>query len=238
MGFYVYLLTNFGLDDGGKHTALSESFTHSAEQSQNAALHASQSAQHSLSSAISKLEHFDQNRGHQVNYGDGYTNQEQAIRDHALSDMHSIATDVANRNHVSFDEALRALTEASANWGVHGSGSIKFGELGPIGNVGMSISGGVGGRGSTDSTTGHAFQKSSDLSISAQEQSQFRDGYSVVDSYIKTHHLDINDTQTASVGDQISAELRRAEVQSQQYAIDQSKAERFSQMASYCNVSR
>ncbi|OGT05696.1 MAG: hypothetical protein A2103_02020 [Gammaproteobacteria bacterium GWF2_41_13] len=223
-------------------TALSESFTHSAEQSQNAALHASQSAQQSLSSAIGKLEQFGHTQGHQVSYGEGSATSEQVSRDQSLSTLYSIAHEVAQRNNISFDTAFSKLSELSGTVGLSGSvnGSVGIENKGnPIAGLklgadfGAGISGGVSGRGVRDSSVSNSYQNSSSMGITSQEVNQFRDNYSVIDNYNKSHHIDISNTQHASLGDQISADLRTTKTYSDQYSADMSQAERFSNMSNY-----
>lgn len=213
-------------------TALSESFTHSAEQSQNAALHASQSAQQSLSSAIGKLEQFGHTQGHQVSYGDGSSTSEQVSRDQALSKLYSITNEVAKRNNVSFDQAFKIASELSATMGV--DGEINFSsEKGLPMSGAARLFGNMTSRKSADSTSSDSGQTSSSSGMTSQEMNQFRDNYSIIDNYTKSHHVDASDTQHASLADQISADLRSVKTYSDQYSADMSQSERFSQMANY-----
>jgi len=214
-------------------TALSESFTHSAEQSHNAAIHASQSAQQSLSSAIGKLEQFGHTQGHQVSYGEGSATSAQVSRDQALSKLYSITNEVAKRNNVSFDQAFKKMSELSGTLGVSAEGGVTVGGKPlPFGG-GANIFGNITGRGSRDSLISNTSQASSSLGVTSQDVDQFRDNYSVVDHYTKSHHVDTSDIQHVSLGDQFSADLRSAKTYSTQYSADISQSERFSQMANY-----
>lgn len=212
---------------------LSGSLTQAYEQSVQAANNESQHYQTSLSNFAHRALQLSQLEGHDLRVGDGLSSSESAQTSQAISTMTSIASDVAKRAGMSQEESLMQLTSAGIGGHLNVSSEKSF--LGHLGKLATGFSGGVDAHTKFErsSSTGERTHHSVDKGLSAREAHDFNQALNHLTHVAKTHHADESHTRTASLSNQMAADLRDAQTASHNYDASLSHSLRIQQAKNY-----
>ena len=211
---------------------LSGSLNEAQEASKQASSSAHQSFQSSVSNAAHKAMQLSRLQGHDMRLGHGVSASETGQYQEALSTMSHIASDVAKRTGVSTDEALTALTSAGINGRIKVP-SIVTGALRMRTGGLLDVAGAATGSWNRTSTSGDRSHDSVDAGVTAREAADFNQAFSHVQHFVKNHHFDDSQSQGANLSNQMGADLRHAEVASQNFDASLARSERISKATSY-----
>ena len=211
---------------------LSESFSSQAEAASSAAIQDQRTYDQSISSAITNLDSLGRSASSSKNMGENSSSREADSYAQSAYDMKSIATNIAERNHLEVNDVFRGLTNFSQ------SGSLSIGGTIPGKAVRINmVDGKFEGKLSTEhlrtneSSTQHNIGRSID--VTAEEARRFSQDMHKVEEYSRTKHIDTNQSETASYLSQLSADLRNARSASEQYSVHKSESERLASSASF-----
>ena len=213
---------------------LSSSFSEQAEASRTASIQDQKTHDQSMSSAVSDFSSLGKSLSSGKTIGESLGSREAVSAGEGFTDMHSMAKNIAERNHVDVNDTFRGLVNfsqgASFNAGASISGKIPIANIGE-GKLGLDGKISMEHTRTSESSTQHGIGRSID--ITAEEAQRFSKDLHKVEEYSKTSHSDTSSSTSASQLSQLSTDLRNARSASEQHAIHKAESERLSNAASY-----
>jgi conjugal transfer mating pair stabilization protein TraG len=219
---------------------LNSALTEQAETSQTASIQDLKTHDQSTSHAVSDFSSLGKTLGSNKAIGENFTERETMSTSEHFADMHNIAKNIAERNHLDVNDVFRGLVNFSqqAELGLGISASSKLPTF-KVKGADVGIGGDIGLRGKLstehsriqESSTQHGVGRSID--ISAEEAQRFSKDLHKVEEYSKTSHADTSHSTAASQLSQLSTDLRSSRNSLEQYSVHKADAERASRAASY-----
>lgn len=185
-----------------------------------------------VSDGFNQLTQFSQMKSHDVRLGEGVSESETAQMQQAVSNVLGLASTVAEKTGMTKEQALTGLVNAGVQGqvGINSERSI----LGKAAGLLWGADGNVYARAGyekSDSTANRSHD-GFDKVLDSRQMQDFRDDYSMMQNFSKTHHLDTSDSKGASLLTQAAGDFRKAEHISSSLDANYSKAERISRAQS------
>lgn len=206
---------------------LSKSLDHSKQVVQQE----SENYSHAINQSWGDMQSFSNAHGLSQSSGHNYSVSDQTSASQAVSNIMGIVHDVAQRNHMSEQEAYQHLQGFGVNANVGIGGELGF----PVGKVGASINGNLGASGnySHSNSYGTSHDEGGSINVSSNEQHQFSENYNIVKNASNTQHTDQSNSHTLSGLSQLSTDLRRSDSIASQLSSSLSDTDRYSNMLNY-----
>lgn len=209
---------------------LSASISEQAEAARTATIQDQRSFDQSTSHAVTELDSLGKSLGSSKSTGESFSSREAQSASQSSSNMHNLATTVANRNHVDVNEVFKGLVNFSQNASASIDGKIpKVNILGA--GVGVKFTASTEHLRAHESSTQHGIGRSID--ITAEEANRFSNDLHKVEEYSKTAHAETSKSEAVSHLSQLSTDLRNSRASSEQYSAHKAESERLSNAASY-----
>lgn len=226
-----------GMSKGAIHIADSDSMVGSLNEaydsSKQAASNASQHMQSSLSNFAHHAVQLSKQAGQDVRMGEGISMGESAQASKAASTVTQIAEDVAKRHGISTEDALAHMT--NLGWGMQGSIKSDKSAVGKLAQYISGASASVEGHSRFNRTsTGTARENTAyDDGESTRKAQDFTNSMNFIKNYATSKHADDSHSNSASLMNQMGADLRETQTASQNHDASLSRAERISQARSF-----
>ena len=213
--------------------SISSNLSMQASNARSQAMASQDSFNQSISNASNTAYNWGQSHGTSEGYGTGASLDTASSSSEALSNMHSLATDLSKATGISENQAYDDLTRLSAD------ASVKFDSSksleGKLLSMATGINASVGATGTAQSTSSHTDQSTERLDKSSLDKmvSDYRSNLDYLTTNRSNLHTEAGHNESDSIGSSIGDDLRNAQTASQHYSADMSWSESLNQMASF-----